>query len=140
MNGDHNYRHGTTREVLRVRAPKLTKTTLDSRALWRILIPLASNKGFVFSSDHHERFLNTVRSVSRGLTNNAEASGEWQPKKKLYREPLIPIDFLANDAQADEVAIIAREHYQQIEVHYYVISKHVRKATLVSRKRSKAIR
>jgi hypothetical protein len=102
---------------------------LEIRSLWRMLVPIADNDGIVFSERHHGVFRKKVISKSGGLTGNPAADGAWKDNGRLYRERMIPIEFLATDGQADEIAAFAREHYRQIEIQYCVISNHVRKAT-----------
>jgi hypothetical protein len=118
-------------------APTTTIVKIEDRPLWRMQLPVADNRGIVFSEDHHNVIRKKVLKKSGGLTDNLAAHGEWIDKNKLYSDRNIPIEFLATYGQADEIAAFASKHYRQKAIWYFVISTHVRKAT---RKKARSAR
>jgi hypothetical protein len=110
-------------------AATTTIVKIVDRPLWRIQLPVADNKGTVFSEDHHNIVRKMVLKISGGLTDNLAAHGEWIEKNKLYSDRNIRLDLLATCGQAEEIAAFAREHYRQKAIFYCVISNHVRMAT-----------
>lgn len=50
---------------------ELVKITLDQRLLWGMRIPIADNRGRVFSQPHHKAFMNPVLKKSGGSTENS---------------------------------------------------------------------
>jgi hypothetical protein len=118
-------------------APTTTIVKIEDRPLWLIQLPVANNKGIVFSEKHHNVVRKMVLKISGGLTDNLAANGEWKKKNKLYSDRNIPIEFLATYGEADKIAAFAREHYDQKEIWYFVVSDHVRLAT---RKKTRSAR
>ncbi len=99
---------------------------IDHRILWRILLPVADNKGYVFLEPHHEEFLERVISTSKGLTENSWSNGKWADGGCLYGDRMIPLDFLATTDEVDKIAAFACTHYSQIEIHCYPITDRLR--------------
>jgi len=110
---------------LRVGRDRITMT-LDDRLLFRILVPVAHNDGMVFTDRHHEKFHDHVLKISGGSTENHWSTGKWMERRRLYKERMIPLEFLATTEQADAIAAFACVHYDQIEIQCYPISDRVR--------------
>lgn len=115
-----------TGRFLRVGRDLITMT-LDDRLLFRILVPVADNDGLVFTDRHHEKFHDRVLKISGGSTENHWSSGKWMERRRLYKERMIPLEFLATTEQADTIAAFALVHYEQIEIQCYPISDRVRR-------------
>jgi hypothetical protein len=111
---------------LRVGRNRIT-ITLDDRLLFRILVPVADNEGLVFTHIHHEKFGSRVLKISGGSTENSLSIGKWIESRRLYKERMIPLEFLATTGQADAIAAFALVHYEQIEIQCYPISDRVRR-------------
>jgi hypothetical protein len=92
------------------------------RPLWEAIWPVADNNGVIFGEDHHAAIRRIVCSVSGGLTWNPTLEGEWEHEGKLYREPMIGIQFRATRVEAESIAIIARKYYRQIEIMVHKIA------------------
>jgi hypothetical protein len=91
--------------------------------LWETKFPVADNEGVVFSDDHHAAIRRVICSVSGGLTwNPTPWQGEWIYEGKLYREPVIIVQFRATRVEAESIAIIARKYYRQIEIMVHKIA------------------
>jgi len=112
---------------------ELVTITLDHRLLWGIRIPIADNRGRVFSQTHHKAFMDPVVMKSGGSTENSWASGKWIHKGQLYMDRIMPFEFMATIEEADSIASLAAKHYQQKMIDYYMISDHVRHATRARR-------
>jgi len=97
-------------------------------------IPIADNRGRVFSQPHHKAFMDPVIEKSEGSTENSWASGKWIHKGRHYMDRIMPFEFMATIGEADAIAKIAAKHYRQNRVDYYVISDHVRHATRTRRR------
>jgi hypothetical protein len=108
--------------------------TLDQRLLWGIRIPIADNRGRVFSQPHHRVFMDPVLKKSGGSTENSWASGKWIDKSRLYTDRIIPFEFMATIEEAEAIAKRAAKHYRQRMIHYYVISDRVFQATRTGRR------
>jgi hypothetical protein len=124
----HRFRHvGTaTRDVVKI--------ALDPRVLWGMRIPIADNRGSVFSQPHHKVFMNRVLKKSEGSTENSWASGKWIDKSRLYTERMLPFEFMATIEEAEAIAKRAAKHYRQKMIQYYVISDRVFQATHTKRR------
>ncbi|MGC2280450.1 MAG: hypothetical protein WA603_10565, partial [Candidatus Acidiferrales bacterium] len=90
--------------------------TLDDRPRWRILVPVADNDGLVFTDGHRKKFDDRVLKVSGGSTENPWSNGKWRKGRRLYKEPMIPLEFHATTEQAFGIAAFARGHYNQDEI------------------------
>ena len=113
---------------------ELVTIALDQRLLWGMRIPIADNRGRVFSQPHHKVFMDPVLEKSGGSTENSWASGKWIDKGRLYTDRIMPFEFMATIEEADAIARRAAKHYRQRMIDYYVISDHVRHATRTRRR------
>ena len=112
---------------------ELVTITLDQRFLFGMRIPIADNRGRVFSQPHHKAFTDPVLKKSGGSTENSWASGKWIDKGRLYTDRIMPFEFMATIEEADAIASLAAKHYRQKMIDYYMISDHVRHATRAKR-------
>ena len=96
--------------------PAFESLPVGAMHLWEIKIPVADNDGVIFDKSHHEAFRHILRSISGGLTCSPALEGEWEHKDKLYREPVIAIQFRAVRADAERIAVHARKYYRQLAV------------------------
>jgi hypothetical protein len=90
--------------------------TLDARPRWRILVPVADNDGLVFTDRHRKKLDDRVLKVSGGSTENPWSNGKWRKGCRLYKEPMIPLEFHATTEQAFGIAAFARGHFNQEEI------------------------
>jgi hypothetical protein len=105
----------------------LITIALDDRLWWRLLVPIADNDGLVFTARHHEKFDGRVYKISGGSTENPWSNGKWRERGRLYKERMIPLEFLATTEQADAIAAFALVHYDQLEILCVPISDRVRR-------------
>ena len=112
---------------------ELVTILLDHRLLWGMRIPIADNRGRVFSQPHHKAFMDPVLEKSGGSTENSWASGKWIHKGRLYMDRIMPFEFMATIEDADAIASLAAKHYKQKMIDYYMLSDHVRHATRARR-------
>jgi hypothetical protein len=108
--------------------------TLDRRLLWGMRIPIADNRGRVFSQPHHKAFMDPVLEKSGGSTENSWASGKWIHNGRLYMDRIMPFEFMATIEEADAIASRAAKHYRQKMIDYHMISDHVRHAARARRR------
>jgi hypothetical protein len=97
---------------------ELVTIALDQRLLWGMRIPIADNRGRVFSQPHHRAFMDPVLKKSGGSTENSWASGKWIHKGRLYMDRIVPFEFMATIEEADAIAGLAVKHYQQKMIDY----------------------
>ena len=96
------------------------------RKLWEILIPIADNDGVRFKPEQHREWDNIVRKMSGGLTIFKPATGEWiNANGAVMRDKLIPVAFMADDAQARAISAMSKGFYKQEAMMLYVLSETV---------------
>jgi len=94
--------------------------------LYEFLIPTHFNNGELISKPHHEEFYDILLSWSDGLTISEPINGMWKKDDKIYKEKVMFIRCTCSDIDANMIAILIKDHYQQISVMYYPISKKVK--------------
>lgn len=105
----------------------LVTIALDDRLWWRLLVPVADNAGLVFTDRHHFRLYRIVFKISGGSTDNPWSNGRWMDDGRVYKDRVIPLEFLATTEQADKIAAFALIHYDQMEILCVPISDSVRR-------------
>lgn len=64
--------------------------------MWEILVR-ASNEIEKFSYEHHKEWDKYVKKLSRGLTVNKPAKGEWiSPSEVLFKDRMIPVRIICS--------------------------------------------
>ena len=121
----------------------LITITLDDRVWWRLLVPIADNDGLVFTEAHHLKLYRLVFKVSGGSTENPWSSGKWMNNGRVFKDRVIPLEFLGTTEEADKIAAFSLIHYDQIEIQCVPMSDRVRRyrrATMEGRRQHLAER
>jgi hypothetical protein len=105
----------------------LITIALDDRVWWRLLIPIADNDGLVFTDRHHLKLYRLVFKISGGSTDNPWSNGRWMDDGRVYKDRVVPLEFLATTEEADKIAAFALIHYDQMEILCVPISDRVRR-------------
>ena len=105
----------------------LITIALDDRVWWRLLVPVADNDGLVFTDRHHLKLYRLVFKISGGSTDNPWSNGRWMDNGLVYKDRVVPLEFLATTEEADKIAAFALIHYDQIEILCVPISDRVRR-------------
>jgi hypothetical protein len=105
----------------------LVTIALDDRVWWRLLVPVADNDGLVFTDRHHLKLERLVFKISGGSTDNPWSNGKWMNKGRVYKDRVVPLEFLATTEEADKIAAFALIHYEQMEILCVPISDRVRR-------------
>lgn len=97
------------------------------RGLWEILVPVADNDGKEIPVSYHQQWDAKVRDISGGLTLRKPERGQWvHPESKtLFAENMIPVKFMGTREEADQIADMTLEHYNQHAVMCYKIAEEV---------------
>ena len=90
-------------------------------------MPVADNDGLVFTDAHHLKVYRLIFKISGGSTDNPWSSGKWINDGRVYKDRVIPLEFLATTEEADRIAAFALVHYEQIEIVCVPISDAVRR-------------
>jgi len=127
MGKRHNKAEGAAAgRLLRV-GRNLITIALDERWWWRLLVPIADNDGLVFTDRHHLKLYRLVFKISGGSTDNPWSNGSWMDDGRVYKDRVVPLEFLATTEQADKIAAFALIHYDQMEIMCVPISDRVRR-------------
>lgn len=115
----------------------------DEIILWEILVPTvrrADDKPI--RTKFHRVWDAKVREISGGLTVMTPAKGQWvcPVSNELFVERMIPVRFLATEAQKDEVVDMTAVYYDQLAVLCYAIANKVTMRSLDDAKRNLARR
>lgn len=105
----------------------LITIALDDRVWWRLLVPIADNDGLVFTDRHHLKLYRLVFKISGGSTDNPWSNGRWMDEGRVYKDRVVPLEFLATTEEADKIAAFALIHYDQMEILCVPISDRVRR-------------
>jgi len=97
----------------------LVTIALDERWWWRLLVPAADNDGLVFTDGHHLKLHRLVFKISDGSTENPWSNGKWMNNGRVYKDRVIPLEFLATTEGADKIAAFALVHYEQKEILWF---------------------
>ena len=96
------------------------------KTLWEILVPTAIDDHPV-KIQYHKIWDDKVRAISKGLTILKPAKGQWiDPSGKLYAEGMIPVRIACSEDDIEEIMKITADHYNQIEIMAYRISRCVK--------------
>lgn len=117
---------GRTGRFLRVGRDLIT-IALDDRFWWKLLVPVADNDGLVFTDRHHLKLYRLVFKISGGSTDNPWSNGRWMDGGRVYKDRVVPLEFLATTEEADKIAAFTLVHYDQMEVVCVPISDRVRR-------------
>jgi hypothetical protein len=95
--------------------------------MWEILVPTIRRADDVpIRKRFHKVWDEKVRAISGGLTVLTPAKGQWLcPKGDLYEERMIPVRFLATEAQMEEIVDMTAVYYDQLAVLCYEIARNV---------------
>lgn len=94
--------------------------------LWEILVPTIRNNGRPIRLRFHKVWDNKVREISGGLTVLQPVKGQWIDNKgNLLNERMIPVRFLANRNDVDNIIDMTMEYYEQESILAYQISNNV---------------
>ena len=112
---------------------------METRKLFKILIPVAPNKDDIgvcddrltfvdergglydpiFNNEYHNKFFDFVFDLVGGLTVCPRVSGQWKDSEsgEIFREQMIPVEIgVVFESQIDEIAAFAKTHYNQLEI------------------------
>ena len=97
------------------------------RGLWEILVPTVRNNGTKIPVPFHQGWDAKVREISGGLTIRKPERGQWvHPESKaLFAERMIPVKFMGTREEADRIADMTLEYYDQEAVMCYKIAEEV---------------
>jgi len=92
--------------------------------LWEVLVPCVSNEGKPFRTRHHREWDRQVRLLTGGLTIFKPALGQWvNPEDgELFKERMIPVRIMCDEATAIQIANRVKKHYNQLAVMIYRVS------------------
>jgi len=105
----------------------LITIALDGRLWWKLFVPVADNDGLVFTDRHHLKLYRLVFNMSGGLTDNPWSNGKWINNGRVYKDRVVPLEFLATAEGVDKIAVFALIHYDQLEIVCVPISDRVRR-------------
>jgi len=97
------------------------------RGLWEILVPVVNNRGKKIPVKFHQGWDAKVRAISGGLTIRKPEKGQWvhPESKSLFAEKMIPVKFMGTRDEADQIAQMTLEYYDQQAVMCYKIAEEV---------------
>lgn len=96
-----------------------------SKLLWEILVPAYWPNGEFIPVQIHQVWDKKLRSFSKGMTILRSAIGEWNNGDKIIRERMIPVRFLADREEVEEIVFMTKEFYKQEAVMAYKISDEI---------------
>ena len=97
----------------------------SSKKLWEILVPKYMPNGAEIDVWYHKEFDKSVIDISGGLTVFRSGVGYWSGVEGFLRERMIPARIYCTEAEISKIANIAKKHYAQQEVMYYLVSEKV---------------
>lgn len=101
--------------------------TTKKQSLWEILVPTHDNEGQKYPLEHHQEWDGFVQDLCGGQTLLKVARGRWvdPATNVLYDETMIPVRIACTKQQIKQIGRHTLEHYNQIAVLAYRISKEV---------------
>jgi hypothetical protein len=93
--------------------------------MFTILVPTVRNNGRPFRLRYHRLWDAKVRDISGGLTIMPPVKGQWMHGSELFAERMIPVMFIATDAQKDAIVAMTLIHYEQLAMLCWEVSQNV---------------
>ena len=97
------------------------------KKMWTILVPTQRNNGRPIRTRFHRVWDAKVREITGGLTNQTPSRGQWvAPNGELYNERMIPVMFVATEAECDKIMHMTMTYYEQLAILCWEVSTNVK--------------
>ena len=98
---------------------------METRELWKVLVPTHSNEGEKFDKKYHWEWDEKISQITGGVTVYTPVKGTWASNISLMKESLIPVEVACKRENIPEIMEATKKHYGQEAVMMYKVSDEV---------------
>lgn len=100
---------------------------MEEISTWRIMVPVASNQGNVYTVEYHQAWDHKVKEIAGGLTISKPTKGYWVDVEtgEDNIEKMIPVEIDCTESQIREIGELTKEYYEQQAVRIVRVSDKV---------------
>lgn len=108
-------------------ATSKTEEVIPERMLWTVIIPEFDNYGRIFPKHHVDVWINKVMEISTGVTVYRDIIGKYiSTTNGLMSDVNLAVMFMATEDEVNELAQLAKTHFDQESIMYYMSSNNVK--------------